>query len=146
VSSYRRFVFLPLNLAWGASIGAAAGLLVHRADAWSNGPSGALLAVGCGVVFGAAYAVTASARGQRPTALGALTVCVSAAVVLGLWTLAVAAPGWVLVWALAGLAGVTAGLVRPLPRTASEAPRSTPDRRPADRPRGRRRRRAIAGA
>jgi hypothetical protein len=119
---------------------------MHRADAWSNGPSGALLAVGCVVVFGAAYAVTASARGQRPTLAGAMTVSAAAAVVLGLWTLAVAAPAWILVWALAGLAGVTAGLAIPLPRQASEERRSGADRRPRYRFGARRRRRAIERA
>ena len=146
MSSLRRFVFLPLNLAWGASIGAAAGLIMYRADAWSSGPSGALLTVGCVVVFGAAYAVTASARGQRPTLVGALTVSAAALVVIGLWTLAVAAPGWVLVWAFAGLAGVTAGLVSPLPRQASEGRRSETDQRRRDRVVPRRRRRAIERA
>jgi hypothetical protein len=146
VSSFRRLVFLPLNVAWGASIGVAAGLLMHRADAWSSGPSGALLAVGCVVVFGAAYALTASARGQRPTAVGVLTVAAAAIVVIGLWTLAVAAPGWVIVWALAGLAGATAGLAIPVPRKASEGRRSVPDRRPRDRFGAGRRRRAIERA
>jgi len=133
VVSFRRFVFLPLNLAWGASIGVAAGLLIHRADAWSDGPSGALLAAGCVVVFGAAYVVTAMSRGQRPTAVGTLAVCASAAAVVGLWTLGVAAPGWVLIWVSAGLAGFVVGLVSPLPRDASEDRRSS--HRPGPRPR-----------
>jgi hypothetical protein len=110
-----RFLYLFLNLAYGASIGAATALGVHQQDAWTSRPSTALLAVGVVVIFGAGYLVTVTLRGQRPTFRGAITVTASAASVFALSTLAVAAPAWVLVWAGAGLLGLATGLLQPLP-------------------------------
>ena len=109
------FLYPFLNLAYGASIGAAAALGVHQQDAWTGRPSTALLLVGVVVIFGAAYLVTVTLRGRRPTLRGAMTVTASAASVLALSTLAVSAPAWVLVWAGAGLVGLATGLLQPLP-------------------------------
>jgi hypothetical protein len=110
-----RFLYLILNLAYGASIGAAIALAVHQDDAWTGRPSTALLAVGVVVIFGAAYLVTVTLRGQRPALHGVVTVAASAASVFVLSTLAVSAPGWVLVWAGAALVGLASGLLQPLP-------------------------------
>ena len=68
-----------------------------------------------GVVFGAAYLVTVTVRGQRPALSGVVTVVASSACVFTLWTLAVSAPGWVLVWAGAAALGLATGLAQPLP-------------------------------
>ena len=87
---------------------------MHQEDAWPGQPSTSLLAVGVVVVFGAAYLLTVTLRGQRPTLRGALAVAVSAGSVFALATLAVSAPAWVLVWAAAGLVGLTTGLSQPL--------------------------------
>jgi hypothetical protein len=110
-----RFLYLILNLAYGASIGGAAALAVHQDDAWSGQPSTALLAVGVIVIFGAGYLVTVTLRGQRPALRGVIAVAASAACVFALSTLAVSAPGWVLIWAGAALVGLATGLVQPLP-------------------------------
>jgi hypothetical protein len=110
-----RFVYLFLNLAYGASIGTATALGMHQDNAWTGRPSTALLVVGVVVVFGAAYLVTVTLRGRRPTLGGALTVAASAASVVALWTLAVSAPAWVLVWAAAALGGLATGLLQPRP-------------------------------
>ena len=114
MSNPSRFLYPVLNLAYGASIGAAIALAVHQEDAWTGQPSTSLLAVGVVVVFGAASLLTVTLRGQRPTLRGALTVAVSAGSVLALATLAVSAPAWVLVWAAAGLVGLITGLLQPL--------------------------------
>ena len=110
-----RFLYPFLNLAYGASIGIAAALFVHQDDAWTGRPSAALLVVGVAVVFGAAYLVTVTLRGRRPTVRGAMVVTGSAASVFALSTLAVSAPAWVLIWAVAALGGLVTGLVQPLP-------------------------------
>jgi hypothetical protein len=110
-----RFLYLVLNFAYGASIGAATALGVHQDNAWTDGPSTALLLVGAVVVFGAAYLVTVTMRGQRPSLRGVLAVGSSAAGVFTLSTLALSAPAWVLVWTGAALIGLMAGLLQPLP-------------------------------
>lgn len=110
-----RFLYLVLNLAYGASIGAATALGVHQDGAWTDRPSTALLVVGAIVVFGAAYLVTVTLRGQRPALRGVLTVGASATSVFTLSTLAVSAPAWVLVWTGAALIGLVAGVLQPLP-------------------------------
>jgi hypothetical protein len=107
-----RFRYLVLN---GASIGTVAALGVHQENAWTDGPSTALLVVGAVVVFGAAYLVTVTPRGQRPTLRGVLAVGSSAAGVFTLSTVAVSAPAWVLVWTAAALIGLAVGLLQPLP-------------------------------
>jgi hypothetical protein len=121
MSSPTRLVYLTLNLAYGVSIGTAAALWTYQAGAWSGRPSGALLAAGALVIFGTAYIATVTARGQRPTLRGALTVAGAAASVFALSTLAVTAPGWVLVWTAAAIAGLVVGVLAPLP------PRRRPD-------------------
>jgi hypothetical protein len=110
-----RFLYLLLNLAYGASIGGATALAVHQEDAWTGRPSAALLVVGVVVVFGAAYLVTVTLRGRRPTLHGAMAVAVSAASVFALSTIAVSAPAWVLVWTGAALVGFATGVLQPLP-------------------------------
>jgi hypothetical protein len=110
-----RFLYLFLNLVWGASIGAASALAVHQDDAWTGRPSVALLATGVVVIFGAAYVVTVTLRGRPPTLRGATAVGASAATVLALSTVAVSAPAWVLVWTGAALVGLATGLLQPLP-------------------------------
>jgi hypothetical protein len=67
------------------------------------------------VIFGAAYLVTVTLRGRRPTLHGVVAVTASAASVFALSTLAVSAPAWVLVWAAAALAGLATGVLQPLP-------------------------------
>ena len=108
-------LFAYLNLAFGASIGAAAALLMLQPHAWTGEPSRELLAAGAIVAFGSAYVATVTARGQRPTLRGLLMTACGAAGVVGAATLAVSAPGWVLVWVAAATAGLVTGLVRPLP-------------------------------
>jgi hypothetical protein len=110
-----RFLYLFLNLAYGASIGTALALAAHQDDAWTGRPSSALLLAGVAVIFGAAYLATVSVRGRPPTLRGALAVATSATGVFALSTLAVSAPGWVLVWIGAALAGLATGLLQPLP-------------------------------
>jgi hypothetical protein len=110
-----RFLYLFLNLAYGASIGTATALCAHQNDAWTGRPSTALLLVGVAVIFGTAYVVTVTMRGRRPTLQGAVVVAASAAGVFALSTLAVTAPAWVLVWTGAALVGLAAGVLQPLP-------------------------------
>jgi hypothetical protein len=110
-----RFLYLFLNLAYGASIGTATALCAHQTDAWTGRPSTALLLVGVAVIFGTAYVVTVTMRGRRPTLQGAVVVAASAAGVFALSTLAVTAPAWVLVWTGAALVGLAAGVLQPLP-------------------------------
>ena len=129
-----RFLYLLLNLAYGASIGTAAALGAHQDNAWTDRPSAALLLVGVLVIFGTAYLVTVTVRGQRPTLQGTCVVAASAATVFGLSTLAVTAPAWVLVWTAAALVGLAAGLRQPLPsrrRTAADEWRPLRSRRRA---------------
>jgi hypothetical protein len=115
MSHASRYLYLTLNVLYGASIGAATALGVHQHDAWTDRPSTALLMVGAVVIFGAAYLATVTLRGQRPALRGVVTVGASAATVYTLSTLAVSAPGWVLVWTGAALVGLAAGLLQPLP-------------------------------
>jgi hypothetical protein len=115
MSDLGRFLYLFLNLVYGASIGAAAALAIHQEDAWTGRPSAALLAAGVVVIFGAAYLVTVSLRGRRPTLRGTVAVAGSAAAVVALSTVAVSAPAWVLVWLGAALVGLATGLFQPLP-------------------------------
>ena len=110
-----RFLFLFLNLVWGASIGAASALAVHQEHAWAGRPSAALLATGVVVIFGAAYVVTVTVRGRPPTLRGVTAVAVSGATVFALSTVAVSAPAWVLVWTGAALVGFATGVLQPLP-------------------------------
>lgn len=110
-----RFLYLFLNLAYGASIGTATALCAHQDDAWTGRPSTALLLVGVAVIFGTAYVVTVTMRGRRPTLQGAGAVAASAAGVFALSTLAVTAPAWVLAWTGAALVGLAAGVLQPLP-------------------------------
>jgi hypothetical protein len=115
MSHASRFLYLILNIAYGASIGAAKALGVHQHNAWTDRPSTALLMVGAVVIFGAAYVATVTLRGQRPALRGVVAVAASAASVYTLSTLAVSAPGWVLVWTGAALVGLATGLLQPLP-------------------------------
>jgi hypothetical protein len=115
VSDPSRFLYLFLNVAYGASIGAAGAVAVHQEDAWTGRPSAALLALGVVVIFGAAYLVTVTLRGRRPTLRGAMAVAASAAGVFALSSLAVSAPAWVLVWTAAALVGFATGVLQPLP-------------------------------
>jgi len=111
-----RLLYPALNATWGASLGTCAALLVYQAGAWADRPStGLLLAAGL-FIFGAAYVATVTGRGQRPTVRGGLLVAGSAAAVYAGCALAVVAPGWVIVWIAAAVAGFAAGLVRRLPR------------------------------
>ena len=115
MSHRSRFLYLILNVAYGASIGAATALGAHQHNAWTDRPSTALLMVGAVVVFSTAYLATVTLRGQRPALRGVLTVAASAASVFTLSTLAVSAPAWVLVWVGAALGGLATGLFQPLP-------------------------------
>jgi hypothetical protein len=115
MSDRSRFLYLFLNLVYGASIGAAAALAVHQEGAWTGRPSAAPLVVGVVVIFGATYLVTVTLRGRRPTVRGAMAVAASGASVFALSTVAVSAPPWVLVWAAAALVGFATGLLQPLP-------------------------------
>ena len=115
MSNPSRFLYPFLNLVYGASIGAGMALAVHQEDSWTGRPSAALLAVGVVVIFGAAYLVTVTLRGQRPTLRGATAVAGAAAGVFVLSTVAVSAPGWVLIWTGAALIGFATGLLQPLP-------------------------------
>ncbi len=108
-------LFASLNLAFGASIGAAISLLMLQKGAWTGQPSPELLAAGAVVAFGTAYAGTVTARGQRPTLRGLLMTCAGAVAVVAVATLAVSAPVWVLVWVAAAATGLIAGLIKPLP-------------------------------
>ena len=115
MSQPSRFLYLFLDLAYGASIGTATALCAHQDDAWTGRPSTALLLVGAAVIFGTAYVVTVTMRGRRPTLQGVGVVAVSAVGVFALSTLAVTAPAWVLVWTAAALIGLAAGVLQPLP-------------------------------
>lgn len=111
-----RMLYPVLNAAWGASLGTCAALLAYQAGAWAGGPSGGLVMAGGLAIFGAAYVATVTGRGRRPTVRGGLVVAGSAVAVYAGWGLAATAPGWVIVWIVAALAGVVTGLLRPLPR------------------------------
>ena len=111
-----RMLYPLLNSAWGASLGLCAALVAYQAGAWTGRPSTGLLLAGGLAIFGGAYLVTVTSRGQRPTLRGALAVVLSAVGVYAAWGLAVTAPGWAMVWTAAALAGVVTGLLRPLPR------------------------------
>jgi hypothetical protein len=114
-SSPDRLFFTLLNACWGASIGAAVALLVHRAGAWSGGePSQALLADGALVLFGVGFMVASLLRGRAITLRGLLIVAGSGAGLYVAWTLAISAPGWALAWVAASLAGLLCGLFWPL--------------------------------
>ena len=115
MQSGSRTLFVSLNLVFGASIGAALSLLMLQDGAWTGRPSPELLGAGAIVAFGAAYVVTVTARGQRPTLRGLLMTLAGAASVVAATTLAASAPGWVIVWAGSAVAGAVTGLVRPLP-------------------------------
>jgi hypothetical protein len=113
----QRLLYPALNATWGASLGTCAALLAYQVGAWSDHhPSSGLLLAGCLAIFGAAYVATVTGRGQRPTLRGGLIVAGSAAAVYAGWALAVLAPGWLMVWITAALAGNVCGLLRPLPR------------------------------
>ena len=112
----QRLLYPVLNATWGASLGVCAALLAFQAGAWAERPSGELLFSGALAIFGAAYVATVVARGEHPTLRGGLLVAGSAAAVYASWALAATAPGWVIVWVAAALAGLVTGLVRPLPR------------------------------
>jgi hypothetical protein len=111
-----RLLYPVLNATWGASLGTCAALLAYQAGAWTDRPSSGLLLAGGLAIFGAAYVVTVTGRGQRPTWRGGLLIAGSAAGVYAGWGLAVVAPGWVIVWITAAIAGFLAGLLRPLPQ------------------------------
>lgn len=111
-----RLLFPVLNATWGAGLGACAALLAYQAGAWTGRPSSALLAAGGLAIFGVAYVATVTWRGQRPTLRGVLIVIGTATGVYVAWGLAATAPGWVMVWVAAAVAGFVAGLYRPLPR------------------------------
>lgn len=111
-----RLLYPFVNALWGASLGTCAALLVYQAGAWTGRPSDALVFAGGAAIFGAAYVVTVSGRGQRSTLRGALLVAGSAVAVYAGWGLSATAPGWAIVWVAAALAGVVTGLLRPLPR------------------------------
>lgn len=111
-----RLLYPALNAAWGASLGTCAALLAYHVGAWTDRPSTGLLVAGGLAIFGAAYVATVTGRGQRPTLRGGLLVAGSAAAVYTGWALAVMAPGWVIVWMTAAIAGFVTGLLRPLPR------------------------------
>jgi hypothetical protein len=111
-----RLLYPVLNATWGASLGTCAALLAYQAGAWADRPSTGLLLAGGLAIFGAAYIATVTGRGQRPTLRGGLLVAGSAAAVYAGWGLAVVAPGWVIVWIAAAIAGFVTGLLRPLPR------------------------------
>jgi hypothetical protein len=111
-----RMLYPMLNASWGASLGLCAALLAFQAGSWTGRPSGQLLAAGGLAIFGAAYLITVTARGQRPTWRGAATAALAGAGVYAAWGLAVVAPGWAIVWVAAAVAGVVTGLLRPLPR------------------------------
>jgi hypothetical protein len=111
-----RLLYPVLNATWGASLGTCAALLAYQVGAWTDHPSTGLLLASGLAIFGAAYGATVTARGQRPTLRGVLLVAGSAAAVYAGWGLAVMAPGWVIVWITAAIAGFVTGLLRPLPK------------------------------
>ena len=111
-----RLLYPVLNATWGASLGTCAALVAYQAGTWSDRPSSGLLLAGSLAIFGAAYVATVISRGQRPTLRGGLLVAGSAAAVYAGWGLAVLAPGWVIVWFTAAIAGFVTGLMRPLPQ------------------------------
>jgi hypothetical protein len=109
-----RLFFTATNAVWGASIGVAAALVALRADAWTGGaPSQALLLDGAVALFGLGFVIASLVRRRAPTVRGAFVVIGSAVGVYVAWTLAVAAPGWALLWVAAAVAGLI-GLVHPL--------------------------------
>ena len=112
----QRLLYPFLNATWGASLGTCAALLAYQAGAWTGRPSSALLLAGGLAIFGGAYLATVTGRGQRPTVRGGLLVAGSAVAVYASWGLAATAPGWVILWIAAALAGIVTGLLRPLPR------------------------------
>jgi hypothetical protein len=116
MSIAQRLLYPVVNATWGASLGACSALLVHQAGAWTDRPSNGLLLAGGIAIFGAAYVVTVTGRGQRSTLRGGLLVAGSAAAVYAGWGLAATAPAWLIVWIAAAIAGVLTGLLRPLPR------------------------------
>ncbi len=111
-----RLLYPVLNATWGASLGVCAALLAYQAGAWTGRPSPELLLATGLFIFGGAYVATVTGRGRRPTWRGGQIVAASAAAVYGGWALAAVAPGWVIVWVAAAIAGVVTGLLRPLPR------------------------------
>ena len=110
-----RTLFVSLNIAFGASIGAVASLLMLQEQAWAGRPSPQLLGAGAIVAFGAAYVATVTWRGQRVTLRGVVATAGGAAAVVAASVLAVSAPGWLAVWVSAAAAGLLAGLAMPLP-------------------------------
>ena len=114
MSQASRFLYPILNLAWGAGIGAAASI--------ARAPGGCLdrPAVDCASRGRRGRDLRRRLRGYRDPARPATGaerrghVAAAAASVLGLSTLAVSAPAWVLVWAAAALIGMVAGLLQPL--------------------------------
>lgn len=110
-----RFLYLFLNLGYGGSLGGAAALAAHQEEAWTGAPSSALLLAGAVAIFGSAYVATTTLRGHRPTLRGAFTVAAAAGAVFTVSTIAVSAPGWVLVWIGAAVGGSVTGLLQPLP-------------------------------
>jgi hypothetical protein len=116
MSIAQRLLYPVVNATWGASLGTCAALLVYQAGAWTGRPAGGLVFAGGVAIFGAAYIATVTGRGQRATLRGAVLVAGSAVAVYAGWGLAATAPGWVIVWIAAAVAGVLTGLLRPLPR------------------------------
>ena len=114
MSNTQRLLYAAVNAAWGASLGTCAALLAYQAGAWAGRPSGELVLAGGVAIFGAAYVATVTGRGQRATLRGVLLVVGSAAAVYASWALAATAPGWVIVWVVAAVAGMLTGLLRPL--------------------------------
>ena len=112
----QRLLYPVLNTTWGASLGTCAALLAYQVGAWTGRPSAALLLAGGLSVFGVAYVATVTGRGVRPSLRGGLLVVGSAVAVYAGWGLAVMAPGWVIVWITAAIAGFVTGLLRPLPQ------------------------------
>ena len=91
-----RLLYPTLNAAWGASLGAAG----------SRRPGDRRRGV----------RRDRHRAGQRPTLRGGVLVLGSAVAVYAGCALAVTAPGWVIAWVAAALAGFVTGLLRPLPK------------------------------
>ena len=111
-----RLLYPVLNATWGAGLGTCAALLAYHAGAWIDRPSSGLLLAGSLSIFGTAYVLTVTGKGQRPTLRGGVLVAGSAAAVFAGWALAVLAPAWAIVWITAAIAGFVTGLMRPLPQ------------------------------